>query len=663
MDDEDDKTILDQSAEPSSMIGELARISVRRKNYQNKVLEESVVSQGRKQIEQVELLQVDDPMFGSRQLPKSRSIKTYPSQNVNLGQSDGEKYRTNNYISARNKNEPIVKNRESLERADFLGDVDEQELKNELLDRIQNFHKSMKKEQVEKRKEDEDLYQSKNKSKEPLQQNIITVGESRSYSFSTNTQPSTVSRQTSGKYLDGNHISVYQSPSQVYETKPTQENPDSRELLFTTLNPLPEQHQEQTDVSTYRTTLQFGEENTKKPPAEAEEEKVISVRVSSSVVSSFPNRFHQHLRYKTEKGFDSTIPNTEQNTLPFTTSSTLTLLTEEQPQVTAVQRSSFSVEEPAEDNYDPQISPVSYHSSVSSATSGSSVRFYSDPPSYHRRIIPRPVEDEKRSMAENLSQQPSVELEPTTKKVIAELTTGNFPADPLQYKHETRVETVSYHEEIVPSSQSDINFGKRVTGGAENKPPIITSTYVSTPTSTITNTGQDADRRSYQFTNVHDQSYHHVHVTHHRQPEQNRKEPEIRQRTKQDGRYFRYEGTSEKNYGVPERVYGKPEQNYEVDESVSLMTDGRAHGVQTHQTTTEATTDSKRKDNNKFGYVVEGRNFRKYRVEERTPDGFIVGEYGVVSNDDGSLRGVRYTADGTINPRLIYDALLKFLSL
>ncbi|XP_034245085.1 MAGE-like protein 2 [Thrips palmi] len=63
------------------------------------------------------------------------------------------------------------------------------------------------------------------------------------------------------------------------------------------------------------------------------------------------------------------------------------------------------------------------------------------------------------------------------------------------------------------------------------------------------------------------------------------------------------------------------------------------------------------------GYVVEGRNYRKYRVEEKTPDGFIVGEYGVVSHQDGSLRGVRYTADSTINPRLIYDALVKFLSL
>lgn len=123
-------------------------------------------------------------------------------------------------------------------------------------------------------------------------------------------------------------------------------------------------------------------------------------------------------------------------------------------------------------------------------------------------------------------------------------------------------------------------------------------------------------------------------------------------------------------------VYGKPEQNYEVDESVSIMTNGRTHGVQTVNTqdvnpaVPPSLTDQK-PDNNaatdpngqKVGYVVEGRNFRKYRVEERTSDGFIVGEYGVVSHNDGSLRGVRYTADSTINPRVIYDALMKFLSL
>ncbi|CAH1953742.1 unnamed protein product [Acanthoscelides obtectus] len=112
-------------------------------------------------------------------------------------------------------------------------------------------------------------------------------------------------------------------------------------------------------------------------------------------------------------------------------------------------------------------------------------------------------------------------------------------------------------------------------------------------------------------------------------------------------------------------IYGRPEQNYEVEETISLVTNGRAHGV--HQPTStpkeEHYNAKKLDDNQKVGYVVEGRNYKKYRVEERTSDGFIVGEYGVVSHNDGSLRGVRYTADGTINPKVISEALMKFLSL
>ncbi|KAJ2950016.1 hypothetical protein O0L34_g11353 [Tuta absoluta] len=101
----------------------------------------------------------------------------------------------------------------------------------------------------------------------------------------------------------------------------------------------------------------------------------------------------------------------------------------------------------------------------------------------------------------------------------------------------------------------------------------------------------------------------------------------------------------------------QPEKNYEVDEKISVLTEGRSHGVQ------ESSTDSCKQENCKVGYVVEGRQYRKYRVEERTSDGFIVGEYGVVRHEDGALRGVRYTADGDASPRLIYDALMKFLQL
>ena len=81
-----------------------------------------------------------------------------------------------------------------------------------------------------------------------------------------------------------------------------------------------------------------------------------------------------------------------------------------------------------------------------------------------------------------------------------------------------------------------------------------------------------------------------------------------------------------------------PEQNYEVDESVSVMTNGRAHGIQTTTPKVAVNVDEKIEshhkiatplhvthDDAKFGVVFEGRDFRKYKVEEKTDDGFIVG--------------------------------------
>ncbi|EDV30467.1 uncharacterized protein Dana_GF22926, isoform B [Drosophila ananassae] len=172
----------------------------------------------------------------------------------------------------------------------------------------------------------------------------------------------------------------------------------------------------------------------------------------------------------------------------------------------------------------------------------------------------------------------------------------------------------------------------------------------------------------------------------------------------------------------PELYTPTSEQNYEIEESVSVMTNGRAHGPQgggagiggavattpaspaTTTTTPSAASgrginrgrgsvvynanandysdgsesdgeggdvgggggggsDSADEDEDKVAYVVEGRNYRKYRVEEKTDDGFIVGEYGVVDHNDGNLWGVRYTADSTINRSLIQKALLTFLKL
>ena len=60
---------------------------------------------------------------------------------------------------------------------------------------------------------------------------------------------------------------------------------------------------------------------------------------------------------------------------------------------------------------------------------------------------------------------------------------------------------------------------------------------------------------------------------------------------------------------------------------------------------------------------ISDHDAHKYLVEEKTPDGYIVGEFGIVNRSSGNLRGVRYTAHGSINPQLIQDALRTFLSL
>lgn len=114
-----------------------------------------------------------------------------------------------------------------------------------------------------------------------------------------------------------------------------------------------------------------------------------------------------------------------------------------------------------------------------------------------------------------------------------------------------------------------------------------------------------------------------------------------------------------------------PEPNYEdLPPSATSAPNLHHHSSTSSSSSSSAPNDDDPPDDSnddeadpKVGFVVEGRNYRKYRVEEKTPDGFIVGEYGVVSNNDGSLRGVRYTADSNISPNLIYEALMKFLSL
>jgi len=351
--------------------------------------------------------------------------------------------------------------------------------------------------------------------------------------------------------------------------------------------------------------------------AEDQTHKVVSVRVSSSFALG------------TAQQNNKLVQDTDR-AAPGPLAGSVSLVTEEQPAATAIQRSQFSVEESAPSSVisvheesssskvqsrlpafpttratqsplGQQSSPVSYRTSVSTATSGSRVNFYSESHSYRKAASSVAETVQRRVVAEQPQVQSNGHVSSAFKRV-------GVSSQKAQSNYQTNI------------PQINVNLNNQI--------------------------------RSHQFQGE-TSRVHKIYDTHQETPERNYELPE-------------------QIYGSPERIYATPEKNYEVDEAVSVMTNGRAHGVQSSAETTPADTSLRELNsqgeqphdpNSKFGYVVEGRNFRKYQVEERTPDGFIVGEYGVVSHDDGSLRGVRYTADGTINPRLIYDALVKFLSL
>lgn len=63
----------------------------------------------------------------------------------------------------------------------------------------------------------------------------------------------------------------------------------------------------------------------------------------------------------------------------------------------------------------------------------------------------------------------------------------------------------------------------------------------------------------------------------------------------------------------------------------------------------------------KLKYSVDDGNLKRFRYEERTPEGAIVGEFGFHKN--GVIRGVRYAAEPGVHPRVLYQALVKFFSL
>ncbi|XP_064489488.1 uncharacterized protein LOC135401172 [Ornithodoros turicata] len=63
----------------------------------------------------------------------------------------------------------------------------------------------------------------------------------------------------------------------------------------------------------------------------------------------------------------------------------------------------------------------------------------------------------------------------------------------------------------------------------------------------------------------------------------------------------------------------------------------------------------------KLGYSVDDGKLKRFRYEERTPEGAIVGEFGYHKN--GVIRGVRYAAEPGVHPKVVYEALVKFFSL
>ena len=156
-----------------------------------------------------------------------------------------------------------------------------------------------------------------------------------------------------------------------------------------------------------------------------------------------------------------------------------------------------------------------------------------------------------------------------------------------------------------------------------------------------------------------------------RDEEEKRLEKEEERRVKEEEKRFEEEekrfeeeekrfDEEEKRYDEEEKRYDEEEKRYDAQEENRKFKETE---MQNYQQTEDVDKKTEVDDRNKFSYIVDEDNYRKYRVEERTINGFIVGEYGVVKRDDGSLRGVRYTADGSANPQLIHDALMKFLSL
>ena len=162
--------------------------------------------------------------------------------------------------------------------------------------------------------------------------------------------------------------------------------------------------------------------------------------------------------------------------------------------------------------------------------------------------------------------------------------------------------------------------------------------------------------------------------------------PNIRQKISTTEKYMptpaKQWGTPSKIWGAPEKVWGEPAKVW-GEPSLQWGEPAKQWGKPAEQwgspsvnwanwapTTsppvvqpdpTENLTEPE--FNKEFVRVEEGQDFKRYHLQEDlTPSGYVIGEFGIFRNN-GNVRGVRYTADQTINPNVIYKALRTFLSL
>ncbi|XP_049773373.1 putative uncharacterized protein DDB_G0271606 [Schistocerca cancellata] len=330
----------------------------------------------------------------------------------------------------------------------------------------------------------------------------------------------------------------------------------------------------------------------------------------------------------------------------------------------------FGISQPSDSPFHHSSESSSHDNFVSSRTEGDGARQYSQTslPDSAQASQERAVEDQQQVVPTSLvtEDQPAATAVQRSQFSVEESSPSDISALHAQRDHHNRQH--NYHDDgsdqtiatvVEVPAPAVVNYESRVSSPTSNSRVQFYSGPPPSQPEPVRRHGWTPQRGRKSF----------GHQGQQQQQQQHHQQQQSQQQQDQQSPAHPHQSHSEPS----EHNYEQPEQNYEVDEQLSVVTNGRAHGIQPQdasQTTQPSTAPVSAPENpqvdsagNKAGYVVEGRGFRKYRVEERTPDGFIVGEYGVVNSEGDPLRAVRYTADGTAPTKLIDQALSHFLSL